>query len=374
MKKNNVAIITGEISGDLYAYELGKVLQKHDVYITGIGGDKLASISDNFILNIAHENIIGIEAFFQISLKKRLKAALKKLVKNNTLTCIILIDFQHHHHLIAKTIQKHNIPIITFITPNFWIWKDIKKAKEVISYSTDIVTIFKKEYLFYKSLTPHVHFFGHPLPFIKQTPEQNDIPHLDSKTSIAIFPGSRKQEFKLYLVPICEAIKHLISTHKSQTYSFHMALSAPEFLPLVQKTLLYYNLEKHIHIWDKHQSHLLRHSKALICATGTTTLEGILSNKPMVILCGLSPLTYWVAKHIMKLSLPFISLPNIMADKEIVPELIQCNVTSVNIIKSLTHVLALSGNEITAAYTPIKDELTQNNPFEGISNLVLKKS
>lgn len=373
MTKNNVAIITGEISGDLYAYELGKKLKKKGLRIIGIGGNKLQSIADQFLINIAHENIIGVEAFFQIALKKRLKEALRHIASNNELRCIILIDFQHHHHLIAKIIKQHHIPIITFITPNFWIWKDTKKAKEVISYSTEIVTIFKKEYLFYKTLTPHVHFFGHPLPFIQDQDIAAKPPFLDPKTSIALFPGSRKQEFKLYFDSICNAVKGLLEHPTTSSYSFHMAVSSPEFLPVIQTSLQRYGLNAHIQLWHTHQHHLLKNATAVICATGTTTLQCILHQKPMVILCGLSPLTYWIAKHILKLSLPFISLPNIMANAPLVPELVQENVTAPNIVNALHSVLSLSAADISRSYAPLIEELSQKNPFEGISDLVSKK-
>jgi lipid-A-disaccharide synthase len=376
MPASNVLIIAGEISGDLYAAELAKELKQFPINIIGLGGDKLEAESHQSILNIAHENIIGIEALFQFKLKNKLKKALSELLKKQTVSYAILIDFQHHNQLIASYLQKHNIPIITFITPNFWIWNDIKKATQIVSYSSEIVTIFKKEYTFYKTLTDNVHFFGHPLPFLTP-PSIKDLqkyPCLSqNKTIIALFPGSRKQELDIYLSPLCKTVETLLSSKENNSFEFHLALSSNTFLPQIEAALHAYNLDSHIKIWADNHTKLFAQANAMICASGTTTLQGILYEIPMIILCALSPVSYWVATTILRLNLPYKALPNIIAGAHITPELVQKEITSKNIIDSLQSILLIDKKNITSIYSPIKKELIYKNPFEQLAFLINKK-
>jgi len=365
----NVLIISGEISGDLYAAQLATTLS-HAYTTFGIGGDKLESSCDHYLLNIAHKNKIGFEALFQFKLKKDLRSVLEKQLTSETIDCAVMIDFQHHNQWIANILQQHHIPIITFITPNFWIWKDKRKAKKLIHYSEEIVTIFKREYDFYRSITPHTHFFGHPLAYLPQETEHT-LKVNDEITPIAIFPGSRDQELDLYLNPLFESLSQLKHTEQ-KPFHFFIALSSEQFRQRISDAITTHHLNDVAEFWEGDSESLIKQTKAMICASGTTTLRGILNLKPMVVLCALSPVTYWIAKYILRLKIEHISLPNIIANDVIVSELIQKKITPKNIVRNFHEELSQSEETIQKKYSSIINELIIKNPFTEIGLLIGK--
>ena len=167
---NRLLLITGELSGDTHASTLAQEIKTLSPQTTlfGIGGDKLAKSVDHFIEHVTLLSATGfLESFYK---QRKINAFLKRLntfLEQEKIDKVIIIDFQHQNEKIAAVIKKFSIPIITYITPNFWIWNDIKKAKQIIRYSDDIICIFEKEYNLYSSLSQKVHYFGHPLNHIK---------------------------------------------------------------------------------------------------------------------------------------------------------------------------------------------------------------
>lgn len=367
----NILIISGEISGDLYASYLTKSLKElsPNTTIFGIGGNKLKETADHFLFESAYSHGIGIQSVIN---KKKFKTTLLNSIKTclntHSISRTIIIDFQHYNFDIAQLIQSQSICIDTFITPNFWMWHDKTKASAIIEYSRYIFTIFEKEFDFYNSLTPKVFYFGHPLTdhCFKQTYSEKNQHSKPNIKTIAFLPGSRKQELKLYLNSMLKTI--LILQKQNKDYSIKLSVSAPQYKAFILNKLKKFNIPSSILSYDT-STKLYNQSDIVIVASGTTTLEGILTNTPIIVLASLPFLSYWYAKLIMKLKFNYVALPNFISDSSIVPELVQHKVNTKNILKELSYIKNNYSNCLNK-YKKIK-KIIQKEPF--VFNSIARK-
>ena len=312
-------IVAGELSGDLYGATLAKALLKLDpqTILYGVGGEHLRGIVHKFVYETAYSHDVGIKGSFTGWSRRHVFRALAAFLQNERIDKVIIIDFSHQNFALAKLFQQHKIPIISWITPHFWIWSDQKKAKKIAAYSEKIIAIFQKEYDFYRQFTDNVYYFGHPMVDIAK-PQ----PSLHArKQTITLFPGSRKQELPLML-PKMLAIMQILS--KSGDYRFYLAISSTKFTDKINAILNKFP-ESKPEIWTGSKEDLFAQTDFLICASGSATLEAMLYRVPMIILGALPHLTYWIAKLIFRLDkrMPYVALPNIMAGKEVIPEFVQ---------------------------------------------------
>lgn len=360
----SLLIISGEVSGDLFASHLVSQLKSLTPLSVGaVGGDQLERVSDTFISHIAKQSIIGLGAFFQrFTLLSHLKKNISNYCTQHNPVLAIIVDFQYHNHIIAKHLQQLGIPIVTYITPNYWMWKDVKNAKIIANYSQAIICIFKPEYEFYQQFSDAVYYFGHP--FNDLFSPQN-LPK--KRGQIAFFPGSRKQEFERYAPVFLKAIKKALAT---QPFHAVLSLSQPDFKAPLLTLMAAENIDN-IQLWEGDAASLLAQSEGAVIASGSLTLEALLTKIPMVIVGALKPVTYFVAKYIVRLHIPFVSLPNLLAQKEIVPELIQGNITT-HAISSHIHQLIhhqLSTDHYDEALTHIKGD----TPFFKSATLIVSR-
>lgn len=328
-------IVAGELSGDLYGATLAKGLLElaPDTVLYGIGGEHLRSIVHTFIYETAYSHDVGIKGNFTGWSRRHFFQALVTFIKNNPIDKVIIIDFSHQNFALAKVFQQYRIPIISWITPHFWIWGDKKKAKKVAAYSEKIIAIFQKEYDFYRQFTDKVYYFGHPMVDIAKPHPSTDPRPL----TITLFPGSRKQELPLML-PKMLAIMQILSQQGS--YRFYLAVSSERFLKKIQAMIAQSKGPKP-EIWTGSKEDLFAQTDFLICASGSATLEAMLYRVPMVILGALPHLTYWIAKLIFRLDkrMPYVALPNIMAGKEVIPEFVQYKIQPRKIAKKIQKLL-----------------------------------
>lgn len=328
-----ILIISGEVSGDQLGAKLGEQLKQRlpDSHLTAMGGSYLAGISDEFLLETAHEHVVGFfEAFRKKRFFKKVIKTLSNYLKTTQPNLAIIVDYAHVNTKIGTLLKQHNIPIITYITPNFWIWKDIKHAQKLIAYSDLILTIFKKEYDFYRALTDKVVYVGHPMSFDKKY--DKNLPEISPNiTTISLFPGSRKQEVNAYLTPMLDAVE---AFSKDQKLNIICVFACEQVDRTIKHKL---NDYKHLNI--KHvqgdTNQVYKTSDIILTASGTATLECAFYRKPMIILGSLSTITYWIIKYILRIPITKIGLPNILSDASLVPELLQKDLTANNILSLL---------------------------------------
>lgn len=331
-KQVHYYIISGEASGDLHASNLIKELKQLDskAEFTGWGGDLMLEQGVGLVKHIRDFSYMGF-----VEVLSHLKSILAdiRFCKNHILQvkpdAIILVDFPGFNLRIAAFAKEHNIPVIYYISPQIWAWKQsrIKKIKATVDKMM-VILPFEKE--FYNKFNYEVDFVGHPLlDAIENYKSQHSLDdfrqknQLDEKPIIALLPGSRQQEIKKMLHIMCSVVDDF------KQFQFVIA-GAPSISPEYYKSL---HLPSQVHCVFGQTYDLLLNSEAALVTSGTATLETALLNIPEVVCYKGSYISYWLAKKLIKVS--YISLVNLILDRKAVEELIQHDLNHDLLVKNL---------------------------------------
>ena len=328
-------IISGEASGDLHGSNLMKALfaQDKDANIRFWGGDLMQNVGGTLVTHYKERSFMG---FAEVILN--LKSILgfikfcKKDIANFNPDVIIFIDNSGFNLRIAKWAKAQNYKTHYYISPQVWASRAgrVKKIKRDVDA---MYTILPFEKAFYKSYNYKAHFVGHPL--IDAVSDRKIIDEsnfrtehkLSNKPIIALLPGSRKQEIKkmldvmLSVSPDFENYQFVIAGAPSQDFNFYKSIIKDRDIAFVNNKT-----------YD-----LLSISFAALVTSGTATLETALFKVPQVVCYKASPISYQIAKRII--TLKFISLVNLIMDREVVTELIQNNLNTTNLKKELEIIL-----------------------------------
>lgn len=321
-------IIAGEASGDLHGSNLMKALYKEDANakIRFWGGDLMQNVGGTLVKHYRELAFMGfIEVVFNLKTILNNINFCKKDIENFNPDAIIFIDYPGFNMRIAKWAKEKGIQTHYYISPQIWAWKEsrIKAIKRDFD-KLYVILPFEKDFYEKKHHFP-VEFVGHPLIDAIQTRKVTDEStfkkenNLDEKPIIAILPGSRKQEITKMLSVMLSVVddfadyQFVIAGAPSQEFSFY-----EQFLK-----------NKNVHFVANKTYDLLSHSYAALVTSGTATLETALFKVPEVVCYKGSWASYQIAKRII--TLKYISLVNLIMDKEVVTELIQENCDTKNI-------------------------------------------
>jgi lipid-A-disaccharide synthase len=345
-------IIAGEASGDLHGSNLIKELKKKDAAadIRCWGGDKMEAAGARLV---KHYRELAFMGFLEVI--KNLRTILKniKVCKDDILqynpTALILVDYPGFNLRIAKWAKEQNIPVIYYISPQVWAWKEnrVKLIKNCVDKML-VILPFEKE--FYKKWNYEVEYVGHPLVEVINEFQAAGSQHQVSGNTIALLPGSRQQEILKKLPIMLEVAAHfpdyrfVVAKAPGLEESFYAALLAPykNVSSVVNKTY-----------------ELLLQSKAALVTSGTATLETALFAVPEVICYKGSAFSYQIAKRLIKIK--FIGLVNLIMNREVVKELIQDELTVANLKHELNMLLTDKSKQkqLQEDYTSLRNLLSQ---------------
>lgn len=373
-KNKAVLLLSGEISSDSYGATLAQTLTyiAPELKIHAAGGDKLKLIADVFVYESAYKSPLGLRSFQQQRFRRSFFRAMVHYLETYQPAVCVIVDFQHLHPTIIRLLRQKNVPIVTYITPNSWLWKNEKVAQRIAAYSRDIITIFEPEYLFYKKFSQRVHYFGHPLPFVidpkimtYKKPYQSGFP------LVSLWPGSREDEITRLLPKMLDTVRVL--DNKQLGHHFAIAVTDGRFVSHIRKLVAKKVPDIPILIWEGDKDKLLRESTLAITASGTMTLHLLLYRVPMVILGALSPLSYLVARYGLRIQIKYIGLPNILSHYPLVPEFIQGNIVPRDVASGLISLQQAPQKEtlLSGYETLIKQIFPEQNPFPKLAKLLL---
>ncbi|MFH1190600.1 MAG: lipid-A-disaccharide synthase [Candidatus Omnitrophota bacterium] len=373
-KIKNILIICGEPSGDLLAGNLVNAIKNIDpqIKISGIGGTNLAKTGCEIFYNIKDLSVMG---FFDVLKKLPRFFRLKKMILNKIDAekpeAIILVDFSGFNLRLAKAINKR-IPVIYYVSPQVWASREgrIKSIKKFIS---KMIVLFKFEEEFYKKREILATCVGHPLiDLVKPVMQKqefigNYLLSPDKKT-IAILPGSRKQEIKIMLPIMLKAAQLINKTIPQAQFIIAKApnLGTQIYLNECRK----FNLE--IKIVDRHTYDCLNNADASMVCSGTATLEASIIQKPFVIVYKTNILNYLLYRPQIKI--PYIGMANIVAERKIVPEFIQFGAQPKMIAKSIIDLLQnpLSAQRMSQDLKTVKKSLGEPGAGARAAKLILE--
>lgn len=327
MKK--LFIVTGEYSGDIHASHVVKALkeQSPDITIEGIGGENMHSAGVKLFRDHRKMGSVGLSPSIIINHIKLGKEVVDYITKDFKPDAVLLIDYGGFNLRIAKFIKQAGIKVLYYIPPQVWASRKgrINKIKQNVD---EVLCIFPFEKDLYKSYGIKVHYCGHPL--VSQLPEKADRDEffekhgLDkNKKLVSIFPGSRVFELKYLMDVFIKSAKNLQKKHPDLQFCVS---HAPNLSDEVYNKFL---KQTDFKVIKGENQALLSVSDALILASGTVALEACLYQTPMIIAYRGPWLFYFI--YLIVRCIKRVSLPNIIADKSIVPEIIQGNVNVQNI-------------------------------------------
>tara|TARA_B100000575_G_scaffold287928_1_gene287072 strand:- start:4967 stop:6049 length:1083 start_codon:yes stop_codon:yes gene_type:complete len=320
-------IIAGEASGDLHASNLINSIKKLDNNSTfrGFGGDRM---EEEGLELVKHYKDLSFMGFWEVL--KNLFIVLNNLtfVKSDILNfkpnVLILVDYPGFNMRIAKFAKKRGIKVVYYITPQVWAWK--KNRVLDLKQNTDLLlSILPFEVDFFKKFNIQTNFYGHPL-----LDELNSLKSKSlglEKPIIALLPGSRKQEIKKMLPIMLEVVDHFTD------YQFVIA-GAPSIPNSFYRSIIN---DAYIPISSNKTYEVLKDSKVAVITSGTATLEAAILNIPQVVCYKTSNFSYYLARFFIKI--PYISLVNIILNKNVVKELIQFDFKKENLIFEINKLL-----------------------------------
>lgn len=346
-----IFIITGEYSGNIHASNVVKELKNigSDVVIEGIGGDNLEAQGVKLFEHINNLSSMGISfdiLFKHIKLGKSLVKYLKEDFKPDL---VLLIDYGGFNLNIAKYLKKIGIKVFYYIPPQVWASRKYR-IKKIKKYVDKVLCIFPFEPELYNSYGIDNHYCGHPLishlpqaagrvTFFKKHGLDPD------KKLVSVFPGSREFELK----NLMEVFKNSIKILKNKYPDLQFCIShAPN---LSDEVFNKYLKDCDVKVIKGENQALLSVSDALILASGTVALEACLYKTPMIISYKGPKILYWI--YLLVRCIKRVSLPNIIADKDIVPEILEDDAKADIIAGEIEKLLY--------------DEKTRSNMIEGLS-------
>lgn len=363
-------IIVGEASGDLHASNLMKSLKNHDstAEFRFWGGDLMHAQSGSIV---KHYRDLAFMGFAEVILNLRTILNNLDFCKKDILTfkpdLLILVDYPGFNMRIAEFAKKNNIKVHYYISPQIWAWKEnrIKKIKRDVD-KMYVILPFEKPFYEEKHQFP-VHFVGHPL---LDAISDNLKPHemefrktyqLGEKPIIALLPGSRKQEINKMLSVMLEMIDDF------PDYEFVIAGAPSQEFEFYQSFLKNYKVK---FISNKTYD-LLANSYAALVTSGTATLETALFKVPQVVCYKANAVSYFIAKRLVNLK--FISLVNLIMDKEVVVELIQDDFNTKRLKAELQKILDQKiRQEIFMNYFELEKMLGGKGASDRIAKLMTK--
>ncbi len=292
-----------------------------EIEFFGIGGEGLRRRGMRILYPSQSLAVVGLtEVFLKIGTILRALQRLKRSLEEERPDLVILIDFPDFNLRLAKIAYRKGIPILYYVSPQVWAWRR-GRVKLISRCVKKMVVLFPFEVSFYEREGVDVEWVGHPLiDIVKPTLSKEEAYQrfgLDPlRRTVALLPGSRQKEVERLLPPLLEA-SHLLS-QEIPDLQFIIPLAHGISLKGLLKQPPSSSPLRVVEGWTYDVMNL---SELLITASGTATLEGAILGKPMVILYKLSTLSYWIGRMLVQVD--HIGLVNLVAEKGIVPELIQ---------------------------------------------------
>ncbi|MCU0324548.1 MAG: lipid-A-disaccharide synthase [Spirosomaceae bacterium] len=321
-------IIAGERSGDLHGSNLVKAIKSSDnqAIIEAWGGDAMEA---NGAIIRKHYRELAFMGFFEV-IKNLPKIfgflnECKNQIEAFKPDAVVLIDYAGFNMRIAKWAKHKGYKVFYYISPKVWAWNQ-SRALKLKTNVDKLYAIFPFEVDFFKKFDYQVEYVGNPLydAIANYKPNQNFCKenNLEHKKIIALLPGSRKQEV--------ENMLELMVSIKPQFPDFQFVIAGVDNL---EKEFYEKFLKKDTSLIFNQTYDLLTHSTAALVTSGTATLETALFEIPQVVCYKTSKISYLIGKLVIKV--PFISLVNLVAQKEVVKELIQDELNSQNLATEL---------------------------------------
>ena len=334
MKK--IFILTGEPSGDKLASKVITQLQSssQNIEYLSVGGENLKALNIKSIYDLKEVTYIGFTSVLMniFKIKKKINETVGKIIEFKP-DILFSVDSPDFTLRVAKKVKKINpeIKTIHFVAPQVWVWRK-HRVKHLKSFIDHILLLFPFEKKYFDKENIPSTFTGHPLLENNQK-SKIDISQIikNHKKIISIFPGSRKSEINVLLPILINFIKMMNKKYDDFFYIFH---SNSDYNKIIQNKLLKEDFKNCASISDeKIKSEILKASKFAVTKSGTISLEICNAKIPSIIIYKMNIINFLIVKILVNVK--FANIINIVANEEIIPELLQSNCNSKNIFNKV---------------------------------------
>jgi lipid-A-disaccharide synthase len=323
-EKKRILIVSGEASGDLHGSKVAEAFRnlEPEILIWGMGGERLRRAGVEMIIDSSQLAVVGItEVLGRIGNLVRAYRTLKTRIQKKEFDLLLLIDFPDFNLRLARVARGAGVPVLYYISPQVWAWRR-GRTKKIAQRVQKMAVIFPFEVSLYQEVGLDAEFVGHPLMDIlgllaDQTSVSPRPEEWEGNPLIALLPGSRPKEVKSLLPPMVRAAE--IITQEKPGAKFLLAAASTVDPEEIRERLP--SSGARITAVEGKTYQVVRAADLVIVASGTATLEIALLGKPMIIVYRLSPLSYWLGRAMIKVQ--WIGMVNIVAERALVPELLQ---------------------------------------------------
>ncbi len=335
-----IMIVAGEASGDLNGSHLAREIAQREprARLFGMGGTLMQKAGVRLLFNPTSISTIGfVEAVRSVGILRRVLTRFAGVLDRQSPDVVVLIDFPEFNMRLGEMAKQRGIPVVYYFSPSAWAWRK-GRAKKVAEHAAAVLAVFPFEAEVYREAGAPVEYVGHPLVDVVKSDLDREGARKAFRCEgadpvVALLPGSRRQEIDNLLGPMVQAAKRFAGVHPAVKYLVPIAHTVdrarvraklPESLP--------------IEIVEGRTYDALRASDFALAAMGTVTLEAALMGTPIVGLYRVAPSTAWIIRRLY--TGRHFALPNIVAGREIVRELLQDDVTPERITEAMEELLS----------------------------------
>lgn len=335
-----IMLLAGEASGDLHAAALARELKarRPAVELWGIGGEQMAEAGVRLLFDPTRTSVIGFgEALRHLSRFKQWQNEVKAVLRRERPDAVVLVDFGGFNVGVAEYAHRLGIPAVYYIPPAAWAWGR-GRARRLAKACARIACVLPMEVEVYGGAGARVQFVGHPL--LDEVPRGGDpaggrasLGVADGELLVGLLPGSRRQEIESLLPDMLAAGRLLQQRRPGLKWALGLAptVDKARVEALVSASGLPVAFVPGAHA-------VMEAADVLMVASGTATMEAALFGTPMVMVYRVSPLTYGLARWLVKVK--HYALPNLVAGEEIIPELVQDGLTPESLARAVEPFLA----------------------------------
>ncbi len=365
-----VLLVAGEASGDLHGAGLVTALRRSDpaIEVWGVGGERLRKAGMHILVDTAAVATMGfVETFGTLGRLLSTYRQLKRFMREERPALLVLIDYPEFNLFLAKRAKALGIPVFYYIGPQVWAWRR-GRVRKIARRVDRLGVVFPFEPALYNNGQQLAEFVGHPLlDLVRPTRARAETLaryQLDpQRRLLAVLPGSRKKEVRLLLPPALAAAQQL------QRRGWQAVIALAHTLTRADLAQAAGGSVPSIPVIEDDTYNVVDAAAAVLVASGTATLETALLERPMVIMYRVSPLTFALARLLVRVE--HIGMPNIILGQRVFPELMQGDVTGDKLAAAIEDVSARR-DELAAALATLRGTLGEPGAAERAAHLALE--